>query len=54
MGKKGQFLKPKGRRALVKPTLKKISERLWRSVKCECVYITEFKGVKDLRRGLKK
>lgn len=29
-------------------------ERLWRSVKYECVYITEFKEVKELRRRLKK
>ncbi len=29
-------------------------ERLWRSVKYECVCITEFKEVKELRMGLKK
>ena len=29
-------------------------ERLWRSVKYECVYITEYKEVKELRSALGK
>jgi putative transposase len=27
-------------------------ERLWRSVKCECIYIHDFQSIKQLRKGL--
>jgi putative transposase len=29
-------------------------ERLWRSVKCECIYIHDFQSIKQMRKGLEE